>query len=104
MTVSDSLKLILTPKIGRPQPRMRPWPERRMRRSADASHATRLGDAHVRPRRVAHAPPGATPYIARRPANALPRVTSSAYSRSDPTGKPLARRVTVSAGARSRSS
>ena len=33
---------------------------------------------------------------ARRPANALPSVTSSAYSRSEPTGRPLARRVTVS--------
>ena len=40
----------------------------------------------------------------RRPANALPSVTSSAYSRSEPTGSPLARRVTATSGARSRSS
>ena len=33
-------------------------------------------------------------YIARRPASARPSVTSSAYSRSPPTGSPLARRVT----------
>src|SRR5262245_46411975 len=33
-------------------------------------------------------------YISRRPASARPRVTSSAYSRSPPTGSPLARRVT----------
>ena len=32
--------------------------------------------------------------ISRRPASARPRVTSSAYSRSPPTGSPLARRVT----------
>ncbi len=41
---------------------------------------------------------------ARRPAKALPSVTSSAYSRSEPTGRPLARRVTASPGARTRSS
>ena len=41
---------------------------------------------------------GALLYTARRPAKALPRVTSSAYSRSEPTGRPLARRVTVSCG------
>ena len=39
-------------------------------------------------------------YRDRRPAKALPSVTSSAYSRSEPTGRPLARRVTVSSGAR----
>ena len=33
-------------------------------------------------------------YIGRRPERALPRVTSSAYSRSPPTGRPLASRVT----------
>src|SRR3954453_2274977 len=33
---------------------------------------------------------------ARRPSKARPRVTSSAYSRSPPTGKPLARRGTRS--------
>ena len=33
--------------------------------------------------------------ISRRPENARPRVTSSAYSRSPPTGSPEARRVTV---------
>ena len=33
-------------------------------------------------------------YISRRPVSARPRVTSSAYSRSPPTGSPLARRVT----------
>src|SRR5207249_2239931 len=33
-------------------------------------------------------------YISRRPASARPSVTSSAYSRSPPTGSPLARRVT----------
>ena len=44
------------------------------------------------------------PHKARRPASALPRVTSSAYSRSEPTGRPLARRVTLTAGARARSS
>src|SRR5207245_6952923 len=32
--------------------------------------------------------------ISRRPVSARPRVTSSAYSRSPPTGSPLARRVT----------
>src|SRR4029079_1296206 len=32
------------------------------------------------------------PYISRRPASARPSVTSSAYSRSPPTGRPLARR------------
>src|SRR5215211_5920240 len=42
-------------------------------------------------------------YSCWRPRNALPRVTSSAYSRSAPTGKPLARRVTATLGARSRS-
>ena len=36
------------------------------------------------------------------PANARPSVTSSAYSRSEPTGSPLASRVTVTCGARSR--
>ena len=34
----------------------------------------------------------------RRPAKALPSVTSSAYSRSEPTGSPLARRVTLTCG------
>ena len=38
------------------------------------------------------------------PANALPSVTSSAYSRSEPTGRPLASRVTLTWGARERSS
>src|SRR5207245_11623408 len=33
-------------------------------------------------------------YISLRPASARPSVTSSAYSRSPPTGRPLARRVT----------
>src|SRR5207245_10037442 len=33
-------------------------------------------------------------YISRRPASARPSVTSSAYSRSPPTGNPLASRVT----------
>src|SRR5262249_50414532 len=33
-------------------------------------------------------------HISRRPASARPSVTSSAYSRSPPTGSPLARRVT----------
>src|SRR5947209_18085987 len=33
-------------------------------------------------------------YISRRPVSARPSVTSSAYSRSPPTGRPLARRVT----------
>jgi hypothetical protein len=36
----------------------------------------------------------ADPYISRRPASARPSVTSSAYSRSLPTGRPLASRVT----------
>ena len=35
-----------------------------------------------------------TRHISRRPVRARPRVTSSAYSRSPPTGRPLARRVT----------
>ena len=39
-------------------------------------------------------PDAVTPYISRRPASARPSVTSSAYSRSLPTGRPLARRVT----------
>ena len=34
-------------------------------------------------------------YTARRPSKALPRVISSAYSRSPPTGNPLASRVTA---------
>ena len=38
------------------------------------------------------------------PASALPSVTSSAYSRSEPTGRPLASRVTLTCGARARSS
>jgi hypothetical protein len=38
------------------------------------------------------------------PANALPSVTSSAYSRSEPTGRPLASLVTLTWGARERSS
>ncbi len=39
--------------------------------------------------------PASRPYEAvRRPENARPRVTSSAYSRSEPTGRPLASRVT----------
>ena len=42
-------------------------------------------------------------YRRRRPANALPSVTSSAYSRSPPTGSPLASRVTTTSGVRSRS-
>ena len=40
---------------------------------------------------------------ARRPANARPSVTSSAYSRSPPTGRPEASRVTATSGARVRS-
>src|SRR5918994_1850040 len=40
--------------------------------------------------------------MAWRPRSARPGVISSAYSRSDPTGRPLARRVTATAGARSR--
>src|SRR5207253_3701811 len=39
-------------------------------------------------------PLAAEHYISRRPASARPSVTSSAYSRSPPTGSPLARRVT----------
>ena len=39
---------------------------------------------------------------ARRPANARPSVTSSAYSRSPPTGRPEASRVTAVSGARVR--
>lgn len=40
--------------------------------------------------------PGATgSYIARRPSRALASVTSSVYSRSPPTGRPRARRVTL---------
>src|SRR3954470_18165009 len=42
-------------------------------------------------------------YRARRPASALPSVTSSAYSRSAPTGSPEASRVTATSGVRSRS-
>ena len=38
-----------------------------------------------------------------RPLNAFPSVTSSAYSRSPPTGRPLASRVTTTSGLRSRS-
>ena len=37
-------------------------------------------------------------YSARRPTSALPSVTSSAYSRSAPTGRPEARRVTATSG------
>ena len=37
---------------------------------------------------------GVRRYISRRPARARPSVTSSAYSRSPPTGSPLASRVT----------
>ena len=56
--------------------------------------------------RVAPAAPPVAPapaaQTARRPANARPRVTSSAYSRSPPTGRPEARRVTATSGARAR--
>ena len=38
--------------------------------------------------------PLASVHMSRRPASARPRVTSSAYSRSPPTGRPLASRVT----------
>jgi hypothetical protein len=41
---------------------------------------------------------GSRRYTRRRPENARPSVTSSAYSRSAPTGRPLARRVTEIAG------
>ena len=41
-------------------------------------------------------------HSARRPASARPSVTSSAYSRSPPTGRPDASRVTVTCGERSR--
>src|SRR5690242_15663122 len=51
------------------------------------------------PRAVEHR----SPYTARRPASARPSVSSSAYSRSAPTGNPLARRVTDSSGATARS-
>ena len=47
--------------------------------------------------------PGVDHHNARRPASALPRVTSSAYSRSAPTGRPEARRVTVTSRSRSAS-
>jgi hypothetical protein len=40
-------------------------------------------------------------YSACRPLRARPSVISSAYSRSEPTGRPLARRVTATSGARS---
>ena len=45
---------------------------------------------------------GRPPQRAWRPRSARPSVISSAYSRSEPTGRPLARRVTASSGARSR--
>jgi hypothetical protein len=37
---------------------MRDLAERCMHRSEDQPHAAGLGDAHVRPRQAAHAPPG----------------------------------------------
>src|SRR5438132_3780304 len=53
--------------------------------------------ADCRPRSAARCAAGrarSVSYISRRPDRARPRVTSSAYSRSPPTGRPLARRVT----------
>ncbi len=60
------------------QGRMRPWPDPYMYGSAGGMRRRN--------------------YKVRRPARALPRVTSSAYSRSEPTGRPEARRVTVRLG------
>src|SRR4051794_867243 len=53
-------------------------------------------------RRPAGRPPGGPLHTARRPASARPSVTSSAYSRSPPTGRPEASRVTTTSGARAR--
>ena len=68
---------------------------RRRRRPARRSSRPRLAAL----RRAAARPRPA--YSARRPASARPSVTSSAYSRSPPTGRPEASRVTATSGARS---
>ena len=65
---------------------------------------TRVGLARVRrPTRLGSSDRRSGYSTRRRPENARPRVTSSAYSRSPPTGRPLASRVTTrSIGATSR--
>src|SRR5205085_1253888 len=61
------------------------------------------GDEVTRVSRPAARLAGAHPSISRRPSRARPKVSSSAYSRSPPTGSPLAGRVTLTpSGLRSR--
>lgn len=77
----------------------------RHRRSAELLHdqrhaAASLASRHIVPRcaqcrRPANGPRRFCQVTDRRPAKARPRVTSSANSRSPPTGRPLARRETV---------
>src|SRR5438067_4343753 len=70
-----------------------------------ASHVPNINGSVAAPQ-VGYASRAATLsslYSACRPLKALPSVISSAYSRSAPTGSPLASRVTATPGARSRS-
>src|SRR5439155_6930127 len=78
-----------TCRVAEPAVRLAGWEPNR--------HACRRGGDHPGgPGRCWRDPPvrvGGT-YISRRPSSAWPSVTSSAYSRSPPTGRPLASRVT----------
>src|SRR5207244_3284000 len=74
---------------------------RRSRRDAGPKEHHGCAGGEVRGRREVGGDRGARSersgrdHISRRPSRACERVTSSAYSRSPPTGRPLARRVTV---------
>ncbi len=83
-------------RTGRPPPRAALGPAAaRVRAATGRRHRPQPARGRV----VADPPrPAAQASTERRPENARPRVTSSAYSRSPPTGSPLASRVTDRSG------